>query len=152
MERLDAPLKEDLQEIHTSDPVTNELDHSVDQHLHVRLLLREHLQRGGFFHSVHGKGREASRLPWRRLVFTVKPGRLPSANLVGKNHGQKGAFPSHLDAKTPTDLDHLGPLVTQISLFHYLGATSENMLEKTLVRPATQEILTQRNESVEIND
>ena len=63
LKRLDAPLKEDLQEIHTSDPVTNKLDHSIDQHLHVRLLLREHLQRGGFFHSVHGKGREAGRLP-----------------------------------------------------------------------------------------
>ena len=64
----------------------------------------------------------------------------------------KELFPSRLDAKTPTHLDHLGPLVTRISLFHCLGATSENMLEKTPVRPATQEILTQRNESGEIND
>ena len=152
LKRLDAPLKEDLQEIHTSDPVTNKLDHSIDQHLHVRLLLREHLQRGGFLHSVHGKGREASRLPWRRLVFTVKPGRLPSAYSVRKNHGRKGAFLSRLNAKTPTHLDQLGPLVTRISIFHCLGATSENMLEKTPVRPATQEILTQRNESSEIND
>ena len=29
---LDAPLKENVQEIHTGDPVTNKLDHSFDQH------------------------------------------------------------------------------------------------------------------------
>ena len=57
-----------------------------------------------------------------------------------------------MDAKTPTHLNHLSPLVTWISFFHRLGATSENVLEKAPVRPTTQEILTQRNKSGEIND
>ncbi|KNE87390.1 hypothetical protein PSTG_19225, partial [Puccinia striiformis f. sp. tritici PST-78] len=123
LKQLDASSEEDLQEIHAGHPVTDKLDNTFDQHLNLRLLFQDHLQRGRFPHSVHRKRRESGRLPWHRLVFTVKPGRLPSANRVGKNHGRKGAFPSRLDAKTPTHLDHLGPLVTQISLFHCLGAT-----------------------------
>ena len=144
--------RKNLQEIHTSDPVTDKLDHSFDQHPNLCLLLREHLQRGGFPHSVHGKRREASRLPWRRLVFAVKLGRLPSANRVGKNHGWKGTFPSHLDTKTPTHLNHLCSLITRIGLFHRLRTTGENVLEKTPVRPTTQEILAQRHKSSKIHD
>ena len=41
LKRLDAPLEENLQEIHTGDPVTDKLDHLLDQHPHLRLLLRE---------------------------------------------------------------------------------------------------------------
>ena len=39
LKRLDAPPKENLQEIHTGDPVTDKLDHSFDQHPNLCLLL-----------------------------------------------------------------------------------------------------------------
>lgn len=69
-----------------------------------------------------------------------------------KDHGQKRAFSPHLNPKTPTHLNHLCSLVTQIGLFHRLGATGENVLENIPMRLTTQEILAQRHESSEIHD
>ena len=152
LERLDAPSKENLQKIHASHPVADELDYTLYQHLNLSLLLRDHLQRGRLAHSTHGERRESSRLPWRRLVLAVEPGRLPPSDRLRKDHGWKGTFTPHLDSKTPAHLDHLCSLVTRIGLFHHLGATGEDVFEKAPMRPATQKILTQGHESSEIHD
>ena len=64
----------------------------------------------------------------------------------------KELLPPHLNSKTPTHLDNFCLLITRIGLFHRLGATGENVLEKTPMRPATQEILAQRHESSEVHD
>ena len=57
-----------------------------------------------------------------------------------------------MNPKTPTHLNHLCSLITRIGLFHRLGATGEDVLEKTPMRPTTQEILAQRHESSEVHD
>ena len=72
--------------------------------------------------------------------------------LFRSDHGWKGTFTPHLNPKTPTHLDYLGFLVTQISLFHSLRATGENVFEKAPMRLTTQGVLTQGHESGEIDD
>ena len=151
LEQLDAPPKENLQKIHASHPVTDKLDYTLDQHLNLSLLLRDYLQRGRLAHSIHGERRESSRLPWRRLVLAVEPGRLPPSDRLGKDHGWKGTFTPHLDPKTPTHLNHLGSLITWIGLSHRLRATGEDVFEKAPMRLTTQEVLTQGYEGNEID-
>ena len=80
LERLDAPPKENLQKVHASHTVANQLDYSLHQHFNLSLLLRNYFQRGWLVHSTHREGREPSRLPWRRLVLAVEPGRLPPSD------------------------------------------------------------------------
>ena len=63
LKRLDTTPKKNLQEIHTRHSLPNQLDYALHQHLHVGFLLRNHLQRGRFVGSVHGKLRESTRLP-----------------------------------------------------------------------------------------
>ena len=48
---LDASAEEDLQQVHPSHPVADELDDPLDQHLDLRLLFGNHLQGGGLLHS-----------------------------------------------------------------------------------------------------
>ena len=80
LEWLNAPSKENLQKIHASHSVANELDYTLHQHFNLSLLLRNYFQRGWLVHSTHREGREPSRLPWRRLVLAVEPGRLPPSD------------------------------------------------------------------------
>ena len=56
LKRLDAPLKENLQEIHTGDPVTDKLDHSLYQHPHPRLLSGSTFKGEGFLTRSMVKG------------------------------------------------------------------------------------------------
>ena len=77
---LDATPEEDLQEVHARHSLPNQLYYVLHQHLHVSFLLRNQLQRGGLVHSVHGKLRESTRLPRRRLILAVEPGRLPASD------------------------------------------------------------------------
>ena len=77
LKRLNAAPEEDFQEIHAGHAITDELDHSLDQHLHLCFLPRGHFQGGGLLYSSHGKGGKSSRLTGSRLVFAVKPSRLP---------------------------------------------------------------------------
>ena len=118
--RLDAPSKEDLQKIHTRHSVPNELDYALHQHFYLSFLLREHLQRRGFVHSVHGERRETSRLPRRRLVLAVEPSRLPPSDRLRKGHGRESTLIPHLNPKTPAHLDNLSPLIIRTRLFHRL--------------------------------
>ena len=97
LERLDATLEENLQEVHACHTVPNQLHHALHQHLHVGFLLRNQLQRGRLAHSVHGERRESTRLPWRRLDLAVEPSRLPASNRIRKGHGRKGTPFSLLD-------------------------------------------------------
>ena len=101
LERLDASTEKDLQQVHTSHSVADKLDDPLDQHLHLRLLFRVHSQGGGLLHSSQGKGGKSSRLARSWLVLTVKPGRLPSPDRVGKDHSWEGALVPHLDSKDP---------------------------------------------------
>ena len=80
LEWLDAPSKENLQKVHASHTIANELDYPLHQHFNLSLLLRNYFQRRWLVHSTHGEGREPSRLPWRRLVLAVEPGRLPPSD------------------------------------------------------------------------
>ena len=43
LERLDAALEENLQEVHACHSVPNELDHALHQHFYLGFLLRKHL-------------------------------------------------------------------------------------------------------------
>ena len=63
LERLDAPPKEDFQKIHARHSVPNELDHALHQHFYLGFLLRKHLQRRRFVHSVHGERRQTKSEP-----------------------------------------------------------------------------------------
>ena len=117
---LDAPSKEDLQKIHTRHSVPNKLDYALHQHFHLSFLLKKHLQRRGFVHSVHGERRETSRLPRRRLVLAVEPSRLPPSDRLRKGHGRESTLIPHLNPKTPAHLDNLSPLIVRTRLFHCL--------------------------------
>ena len=44
LKRLDTPPKENFQEIHASYSISNQLNYTLHQHLHVSFLLRNHLQ------------------------------------------------------------------------------------------------------------
>ena len=120
LKRLDAPPKEDFQKIHARHSVPNELDHALHQHFYLGFLLRKHLQRRGFVHSVHGERRETSRLPRRRLVLAVEPSRLPPSDRLRKGHGRESTLIPHMNPKTPTHLDNLSPLIIRTRLFRRL--------------------------------
>ena len=120
LERLDAPPKEDFQKIHARHSVPNELDHALHQHFYLGFLLRKHLQRRWFVHSVHGEWKETGRLPRRRLVLAVEPSRLPPSDRLRKGHGRESALIPQLNPKTPAHLNNLGPLIRTTRLFHCL--------------------------------
>ena len=77
LNRLDAPPKEDFQQVHASHTLADKLNHSTDQHLDLRLFLRRHFQRGGFLCSIQRKRGKPCRLSCGHLVCTVKPSRVP---------------------------------------------------------------------------
>ena len=77
---LNASSEEDFQQIHSSYTLTDEIDHSLNQHFHLRFLPWSHFQGGGLLYASHRKRRKSSRLTWSRLVFAVKPGRLPPSD------------------------------------------------------------------------
>ena len=55
LERMDASTEKDLQQVHPSHPVADELDDPLDQHLDLRLLFWNYLQGGGLLHSSQKK-------------------------------------------------------------------------------------------------
>ena len=97
LERLDTSTEKYLEQIHTSHTLMNPLNYSLHQHGHLHLLCWSHFQGGGFLDSRQRKGRETSRMARSRLVFAIKPSRLPPSNRVRESHRGKSTLPPHLD-------------------------------------------------------
>ena len=93
-------------------------------------------------HDLKKKGK-SSRLAWSRNVLAVELGRLPASDRLRKCHGRKRTPFSLLDTQTPTHLDNM---CSRIHFFHRLRAVGEDVIEKTPVRSATQEVLTHGHE------
>ena len=152
LERLDAPLKEDLQQVHTSHALADKLNHSTCQHLDLGLFLRRDFQRGRLLGSVKGKKWETSRLSWGRLVLAVEPGRLPATDRLREGDRWKTALPPRLDRQAPAQLDHLRPLVTRLSLLDRLRTTGKDVFEESPMGSTTQESLTHGDESSKVDN
>src|SRR3954467_10753178 len=152
LERLGGPPKEDLQQVHASHVVADKLNHSTNQHFDLGLFFRRHFQRSSLLGSFQRERGKSSRLTRSRLVFAVKPGRLPTTDRFRESDGWKGAFSPCLDRQAPAQLDHLRPFVTRLGLFDRLRTASEDVLKESPMGAATQETLTQGNESSQIHD
>src|SRR3954469_12562052 len=152
LERLDAPSKEDFQQVHASHAVADKLNHSTDQHFDLGLFFRRHFQRSRFLGSFQRERGKSSRLTWSRLVFAVKPGRLPTTDRLRESDGWNRTFSPRLDRQASGQLDHLRPLVTRLGLFDRLGTAGEDMLKESPMGTTAQETLTQGNEGSQIHD
>src|SRR4051812_39460352 len=86
LERLNASTEEHLQQIHAGDALVDQLDHPLDQHGCLRLLLGGHFQQRWSLNTIKRKRGKSSRMAWGRDILAVEPGRLPAPGRLRKSH------------------------------------------------------------------